>query len=85
MIESADLQKILESKSNGSLIINNVRRNIAWAATQPHQIEIWVYNPSQMSLLIVSYVFTIDEICKLINNQLVQNNLFTARIGYRNW
>lgn len=85
MISNAELYQLLEQRSCGCIIINGMLRNIAWSGTGTNDIEIWFYNPSQMSKPIVSYFFTTEELCLLIRNQPVVRPGFHCKLGFTRW
>lgn len=85
MISGKELYSLLEQRSCGCIIINGMLRNIAWPGIGPNDIEIWFYNPAQMSKPIVSYIFTLDEIGLLIRNKPVVRPGFDCRLGFTRW
>ena len=85
MISNKVLMDILQQRSCGCIIINGLQRHIAWTGTGPVDVEIWFYNPSQMSKPIVSFVFTTEDICTLIRNLPVVKEGFDCRLGFSRW
>lgn len=85
MISNAELIELLQHRCCGAVEINGFQRQIAWAGTGLNDVEIWFFNPARLSTPIVSFVFTTEEICRLIKNKYVTNNRFSAQLAFNRW
>lgn len=85
MISNAELYQLLEQRSCGCIIVNSIIRQIAWSAVGPNDVEIWMYNPAQMSLSITSYVLSTEELCLLIRNEPVRSKGHFFKLGFTRW